>query len=111
MSTLFMVKSDAVDGREDEYNTWYNEVHLPEVLQIEGFQAAQRFALNEQQVQKSQTHGYLAIYEIDTHNVALTLQNLQHATWLNMSDAIDQRHVDISAVSYTHLTLPTTPYV
>jgi len=96
MSTLFMVKSDAVDGREDEYNTWYNEVHLPEVLQIEGFQAAQRFALNEHQVQKSQTHGYLAIYEIDTHNVALTLQNLQHATWLNMSDAIDQRRVDIS---------------
>ena len=99
MSTLFMVKSDAADGREDEYNTWYNEVHLPEVLQIEGFQAAQRFALNEHQVQKGQTHGYLAIYEIDSDNVAETLLNLQQATWLNMSDAIDQRHFDISVFS------------
>ena len=25
MSTLFIVKSDAVDGREDEYNTWYRD--------------------------------------------------------------------------------------
>ncbi len=39
MSTLFMVKSDAVDGREDEYNTWYNEIHLPEVLKIEAFRS------------------------------------------------------------------------
>ncbi len=99
MSTLFMVKSDAVDGREDEYNTWYNEVHLPEVLQIEGFQAARRFALNEHQVQKGQTHAYLAIYEIDTDNAAATLQNLQQASWLNMSDAINHNTVDISVFS------------
>ena len=99
MRTLFMVKSNAADDREDEYNTWYNEIHLPEVLKIGGFQVAQRFALNEHQVQKRQTHGYLAVYEIDTDNVAQTLQNLQQATWLNMSDAIDQRHVDISVFS------------
>ena len=99
MSTLFIVKSDAVDGREDEYNTWYNDVHLPEVLQIDGFQAAQRFALSEQQVQKKQSYGYLAIYEIDTNNIAETLQNLQQATWLNMSNAIDQRYVEISVFS------------
>lgn len=99
MKTLFVVKSNAAVGRVNDYNTWYNDVHLPEILKIDGFQSAQRFALNPTQMQNTQTHDYLAIYEIDSNNVAVTLENLKQATWLTMSDAIDQRHADVSVFS------------
>ena len=37
MTTLYMVKSNPVAGKEAEFNRWYSEVHLPEVLKIEAF--------------------------------------------------------------------------
>jgi hypothetical protein len=30
--------------RVDEFNRWYDEVHLPQVLQLEGFVSARRYA-------------------------------------------------------------------
>jgi hypothetical protein len=30
--------------RADEYNRWYDEVHLPQVLAIDGFESARRYA-------------------------------------------------------------------
>ena len=35
MKTLFVVKSNAAVGRVNDYNTWYNDVHLPEILKID----------------------------------------------------------------------------
>ena len=37
------VFTDPVEGKEEEYNDWYNNVHLAEVCQVEGFLSAQRF--------------------------------------------------------------------
>ena len=96
MNTLFMVRSNATPGQEDAYNQWYNNVHLAEVLSIEGFHSAQRFALHPTQVQADQPHAYLALYEIDTDAVEATLARLGEATWLNMSDAIDPESIQIS---------------
>jgi hypothetical protein len=96
MKTLFVVKSNAQAGREDEYNSWYNNIHLPEILKIDGFLSAQRFALGAAQMLDAQSHGYLAIYEIDSKNVAQTLENLRQATWLTRSDAIDQPNAEVS---------------
>ena len=42
---LVLVMSDPVDGRDDEYNQWYEHTHLDEVLVTAGFTSAQRFAL------------------------------------------------------------------
>jgi hypothetical protein len=33
---LYLVFSNPVEGREDEYNAWYDEVHLPDVQRIPG---------------------------------------------------------------------------
>ena len=99
MKTLFVVKSNAQAGREDEYNSWYNNIHLPEILKIDGFLSAQRFALDAAQMLDAQSHGYLAIYEIDSKNVAQTLENLRQATWLIRSDAIDQPNAEVSVFS------------
>ena len=37
-------------GQEAEYNRWYDEVHLGDVLEVDGFVAAQRFALADAQI-------------------------------------------------------------
>lgn len=96
MKSLFVVKSNPVPGKEAEFNRWYTEIHLPEVIQIEGFQSAQRFRLNENQVQPDQSHTYLAIYEIDSANVAATLENLGNATQLTQNQAIELATIEIS---------------
>lgn len=95
MTTLYMVKSNPVVGKEDEYNRWYNDIHLSEVLRIDGFQTAQRFQLHPRQVQPNLTHTYLAIYQIDSDDVDGTLANLSKATWMNLSDAIDMTSLEI----------------
>lgn len=99
MTTLFMVRSNPKPGQETAFNDWYTDVHLPEVLGIQGFLSAQRFTLNAAQIQSDQAQSYLAIYEIDTHNVPGTLEQLSKATQLNMSDAIDPTSIDISIFS------------
>ena len=105
MDTLFMVRSNAKAGQEEAFNQWYTDVHLPEVLSIEGFQSAQRFALHQAQVQPEQPHGHLAVYAIDSTNVAATLARLGEATWLTMTDAIDPASVQISVFSALTQTL------
>jgi len=56
-----IVLTRPVEGREDEYNKWYSDIHLPEVLMTEGFVAAQRFKLVDGQDGPAP---YLAIYEV-----------------------------------------------
>ena len=59
-----VVFTNPVPGREDEYDTWYNEVHLGDVLAVPGVVAAQRFKLRAPVMGELPT-GNLALYEID----------------------------------------------
>ena len=95
MTTLYMVRSNPVEDKEEEFNRWYSDVHLPEVLQIEGFQTAQRFRLTKQQMQ-AQSHTYLAIYNINSEDVSGTLENLRNMRSLTMSDTLDLSTLQIS---------------
>lgn len=92
----FVVLTNAVEGQEDEYNDWYNNRHLPDVLACEGFVAAQRFRLTEMDPEQEFPHRYLALYEVETDdlakaNLALTEAANQGAMFispaLNMEDA------------------------
>ena len=89
-----IVFSNPSAGQEDEYNRWYDEVHLKEVLEVDGFVAAQRFALADAQIAamdgRSPTR-YLAIYEIEAEDLQPVLDKLAAAgATMNMSDALDQ---------------------
>ncbi len=97
MKTYYLVYSNPVVGMEEEYNQWYNNVHLKEVLQIEGFNFAQRFDLTPAQLVEDQEYKYLAMYEIDGDDVEGTKQRLiEAASWLEMSPALDLKlHVSI----------------
>ena len=64
---LYIVQSNAVPGREDEYNDWYTNVHLQDLVRIPGVAAAQRFRFGARQRDTAPPYpyGYLAIYELD----------------------------------------------
>ncbi|MGI9324317.1 MAG: hypothetical protein ACR2PZ_03790 [Pseudomonadales bacterium] len=103
MSKFIMaVHSNAVQGKEDDYNQWYNKVHLGEVLQIPGFVAAQRFSISGDPVQgDSPRHKYLAIYELETDDPQASLGALNDAVAggsMTISDAINTD--DVAACLY-----------
>jgi hypothetical protein len=53
-----------VSGREAEYHTWYQTVHLPQLCGFEGIDSAQRYKLVAK-LMGADTNQYLAIYDIE----------------------------------------------
>ena len=73
----FVVYSNPVEGREQEYNDWYSNQHLSDLLAIPGVISARRFKLSGTQIQEApQTYQYLAIYEIEAEDVATFIKEL-----------------------------------
>lgn len=68
-SYKFVVLTNAVAGREAEFNDWYTNTHLPDVMAIPGVVSAERFELAEYQRNPQQPFRYLAIYEIETDDL------------------------------------------
>ena len=94
----FIVFTNPVEGKESEYNDWYNRQHIPDVLNIPGFVSGQRFRLADSQMSRdgSRVHKYLAIYEIETDDLASTLKELRArggTAEIVPSDAIDMKNV------------------
>jgi len=75
-SYKMVVTTRPVDGREQEYNDWYNGIHLREVLQVIGVKSAQRFRLSRKVTPEPQPAPYLAIYEIETDDIDATVADL-----------------------------------
>ena len=99
---ILSVHSNAAEGREDEYNDWYNNIHLGEVLAVPGFVAAQRFAYTGQSAAgDAPAHKFLAIYELETDDPQASLDALGEEVSsgrMNISDAI--RMDDVAAALY-----------
>lgn len=87
-----MVLSNPVPGREDEFNRWYDERHVPDVLSVPGFVAAQRFRLSDPQPRpEQQNYAYAAVYDIETDNLKKTLDALAAAAkTMAMTDAMQR---------------------
>jgi hypothetical protein len=67
---LFVVNSNPAEGREQEYNEWYSNRHLADLLALPGVLSARRFALNDTQLTDvPQLFKYLALYEIETDDL------------------------------------------
>ena len=76
---IMLVRSaPSAPEREDEYNDWYDRVHLPEVLAIPGIVGATRFKLSEVAgVEPDGGPAYLAIYELDADDLGAPLAGLR----------------------------------
>jgi hypothetical protein len=74
---VFVVFTNPVDGKEATYNDWYDNRHLPDVLDVPGFVSAQRFRLSDtQRAAGPFPWRYLALYEIETDDLKQTLATL-----------------------------------
>jgi hypothetical protein len=64
---VWLVFTKPVEGREEEFDTWYDEVHLPDVVAVPGVRAAQRYVLGPERRAEGTLpeHRHLAVYEID----------------------------------------------
>jgi hypothetical protein len=90
MKAMMVVLTDPVEGAEDEYNSWYSDRHLKDVLAVEGIAAVQRFKLVDGSAAGA-PHRYLAIYEIENGEVQAVqagLRAAREAGWMETSDAV-----------------------
>ena len=71
-----VVLSNPTEGKEDEYNDWYTNQHLGDVVAIPGYVSAQRFKLRHP-MGFEHTHQYLAIYEVETDDPDAAIAALQ----------------------------------
>lgn len=87
-----IVMSNPVPGREDEYNDWYDNRHMDDVLSIPGFVRVQRFEYAASLSGESSGFKYLSIYEIDSDDIVKTIDELTAAAGtsrLPISEALD----------------------
>lgn len=93
-----MVYSGPVAGREEEYNQWYSNTHLADVLKVPGVVAAQRFSLPPEEGAAR----YVAIYELETADPTGLLNELQQrvgSAAMPMSDSLDTRSVAMTLLT------------
>ena len=57
-----------------EYHEWYNETHMPQILEVDGFVAARRFA------PMGEDGPFVAIYEIEADDLEAARARLTEAT-------------------------------
>ena len=92
--TLIVYTSPA-EGREDDYNTWYDDVHLGEFSALPGVISGRRF-----KVEGDGTAKYAAIYELSAHPdqvMAAMNAGIKDGT-MHMSDAIDGRSISMTTL-------------
>lgn len=67
--------TNCVAGQDEEFNRWYDERHLPDVLAVPGIISAQRFKLCTG-FEGQLAWRYLTLYELNTEDPNAILQEL-----------------------------------
>jgi hypothetical protein len=64
---VWLVATKCTDpAREEEFNRWYDNTHLPDLLAVPGIVAARRYKLSGPANPKEPEAQYLAVYEVDS---------------------------------------------
>jgi uncharacterized protein DUF4286 len=73
-TVLFVVKATITKERDAAFNRWYNEEHVPQVLQFPGAVSARRYRaiLGEDRYQ------YMAVYEVQDEATFQRLMDSDH---------------------------------
>jgi hypothetical protein len=71
---ILLVLANAVEGRDADFNNWYSNQHLADVLKVPGIVSAQRFkyvapaGATVDGPDPKPSHKYIAIYEVDSED-------------------------------------------
>lgn len=101
----YLVITRPVAGQEAEYNRWYSEQHLHDVIRVPGFVAAQRFAVAGE---SNLPGSYVAIYEMETDDPQAALAEVEARAGspaMPISPALDIANVTVALLA------PITPRV
>jgi hypothetical protein len=80
MRAAYLVFTEPIEAdKEDEYNEWYNNIHIPPILERDGFVGARRYRVSSKRPAPPElaAHRYLTIYEIDHPDPATLLLRLR----------------------------------
>jgi hypothetical protein len=64
-SGIILALTNVVSGREAEFNQWYDEVHVKDLVAVPGIGAAQRYRVVSASNMPAPPYEYLSIYRTD----------------------------------------------
>lgn len=98
IEALLIVLTNAVAGRDDDFNDWYTNIHTRDALRFRGSTAQQRFQFSEEQVQdfpQGFVAKYLALYEVyDAHRFSQEHVDNARTPRMEVEDSIDTTRLD-----------------
>ncbi|MFN3233671.1 MAG: hypothetical protein ACE363_16145 [Alphaproteobacteria bacterium] len=98
---LVIIKSNAVAGREADYEAWYNNIHLGEVLQVPGFLTGQQYRTPPSPDGSPPSHSHTAVFEVESDDITATLTQLGEefaSGRMTATDALDTNTAPESVV-------------
>lgn len=91
---VIQFESRAQPGLEEEFNRWYETVHLPDVLNVPGFKTATRYTIVDPA--RDRPH-YMAAYQVECDDPFALLGQLGEAsTTMEISPTLDREHVKVT---------------
>ena len=101
MKHIVAVLTEPTEGREAEFNDYYENLHLDEVLASTGWKSAQRFALTDQ-VGQACPLPYLALYEVEADDAGDIIRTMDETRpQRQQSDALNRRTAAVWVFSAT----------
>lgn len=88
----YLMFTNPVKGRDAEFNTWYDDVHLPDIRATGAFRTAERFEIVASAFTAPSEYRYATIYEVEGEDADQALSKLVAAAkagQFRMSDAFD----------------------
>lgn len=68
---VLVVFTNAVEGKQEEFNDWYDRIHIPDLLKIPEIKTAERFRLSgPQKMEGALPWQYMALYRIETDDLS-----------------------------------------
>jgi hypothetical protein len=99
---VFLVRTGpSSPERTDEYNHWYDTIHLPDLLNVKGVVGASRYQVASAQQGGAAIAGpqYLAIYEVEIEDLQDFFDDMGRAATdgsMRMSDSLGMEAMDLS---------------
>ncbi len=91
---LFLVLTNPKEGQEEEYNRWYNDDHIDDVLAVPGFVAVQRFRLSKHPAMPAPEWDYVALYEVAHDKVEEAFEGLAKTGGTDAMPVSDSLEID-----------------
>ncbi len=72
---VMVVQSSAKEGRDDEYNEWYDTIHAREICSVPGILTCRRLKATPIAI-PTPGAAYISLYEIETDNIGALMTEM-----------------------------------